>query len=107
VVFLTRTKVWDIETPQQQQTVLDTFYKFLEASAKSMSDPDIDDHTPMLDCARQIGRALETIAIIKSSTELKTAAEQILGITPESKPDDIDARLKAVRDVIDTMYPAH
>jgi hypothetical protein len=102
VVFLARTKVWGLNNAAQQKQVMDTLYKFLESTGKVIPNPGTNDVGPMVDFVRQIGRAIYSI-----SPELKPAADQIAGIGSETKADDIDTRLKAIRATIDKVFPGH
>ena len=105
VGFLARTKVWDVETPAQQAKALDVYCKFLEADAKLVLV--VEDHAELLESMHQIGRAMLVIGAVKANPALDTAATQLSGISAESTQENIDQRVKAMRDAVDQVYPAH
>lgn len=105
VGFLARTKVWDLETTAQQASAMGVYCKFLEADAKLVLV--VADHAELLESMHQIGRAIVVIGSVKANPSLSAAAPQLSGITAESTQENIDQRVKAVRDVVDQMYPAH
>ncbi len=109
VVFLTRTKVWNLETSDQQQKVMDLLYNYVAAGGKLFNDPAVtDDRSELLDFIHQIGRAFIAIAVVKDNSltsPLKKAADAIYGISPDTKPEDFDLRLKALKAAIDGMFP--
>jgi hypothetical protein len=100
VVFLTRTKVWDLETADQQQKVMELLYSYLEASTKLLLNPASTNHDELLNLIRQVGRAFEAIADVKADPALKKAAELTVAIGPETKSDDIDTRLSTLKAAI-------
>jgi hypothetical protein len=100
VLFLVRTKVWDVETPDQQQKVMDLLYNYLAAASKLLLDPAATNHDELLNLTQTIGKAFEAIADVKADPALKKAAELIVSIAPDTKSDEIDTRLRALKDSI-------
>jgi hypothetical protein len=100
IVFLTRTKVWNLESPAQQQQVMDLLYNYLVATSKLFLDPAALNHDELLNLIRQVGRAFEAIAEVKADPALKKAAELVVSISADTKSDEMDARLSALKAAI-------
>jgi len=100
VTFLSRQKIHDLETPDQQLKVKNLLYDYLAACSKLLVGPDAPNKTELLDLIHQIGRALFVIAQHESNAALKDASEPITGISPDSKPGELEQRLSAVRAAI-------
>jgi len=57
-------------------------------------------------CTRSVGPCWSS-ARVKANPALDTAATQLSGISAESTQENIDQRVKAMRDAVDQVYPAH
>ncbi len=105
-LFLTRTKVWGVETPAQQQQTMKDMFGLVASLGGLLGNPNIQNRDDLVNLMRQTGRAFQVVADLKSDPDLHTAASEIAEINSTTDTSEVAKRVsdlqntKAVQEAV-------
>jgi hypothetical protein len=98
-LFLTRAKVWPVETAAEHMRTMKDLHDLLTA-IEPLWGPGQSD---LIDQTRRTGKAFQVIADFVMSQTMMKAAENVASVTEATSGDDFKTRVTALQDTIDAL----
>jgi hypothetical protein len=102
-LFLTRLKVWKLETPAQQAQTMKLMLDVVSAVTKLLDAADQDTRADLMDLLRKFGRGFSILGGFVQSDPLQKAATDLYNISSDVKSDVLSQRIDALSAAIQDL----
>lgn len=102
-LFLTRLKVWNLETPAQRAQTMKLMLDVVSAASKLLDAADQNTRADLMDLIRKFGRGLSILAGFVQNDALLKSATDVYSISSDIKADELSQRIDALSAAVQTV----